>query len=47
MAVGQHGVGRIHDPAVDVALHFQVEQVGTVLRVVEGVGCGLVDRDRG
>ena len=42
----QH-VGRgVHDARVDVARHLQVEQVGAVLRVVEGIGDGLVDRHR-
>ena len=40
----EHGVGRIHDAAIDVAGHLQVEQVGAVLRVVEGVCHRLVDR---
>ncbi|MNZ66269.1 hypothetical protein D3C78_844880 [compost metagenome] len=40
----QHGVGRVHDPRIDVAGHLQVEQVGAVLGVVERVGGGLVDR---
>ena len=42
----QHGLGGVHDAGVDVAGHLQVEQVGTVLGVVEGVGGGLVDRER-
>ena len=37
---------RIHDPRVDVAGNLQVEQVSTVLRIVECVGRGLVDRYR-
>ena len=41
----QHAVGRIHDPAVDVAGHLQVEQVRAMLRVVERIGHRLVDRD--
>ncbi len=40
----QHIVGRVHDAAVDVARHLQVEQVGTVLGVVKGVRGGLIDR---
>ena len=43
-ALFQHILRRVHDACVDVALDLQVEQVGTVLRVVEGVGSGLVDR---
>ena len=42
----EHGVGRVHDARVDIAGDFQVEQVGTVLGVVEGEGAGLVDRHR-
>jgi hypothetical protein len=41
----EHAVGRVHDAAVDIARHFQVEQVGAVLGVVEGIGHRLVDRD--
>ena len=43
-ALFEHGVGRVHDARVDVAGDLQVEQVGTVLGVVEGKGAGLVDR---
>jgi hypothetical protein len=35
---------RVHDPRVDVAGHLEVEQVGAVLRAVEGIGGRLVDR---
>ena len=45
-ALLEHRVGRVHDPRVDVARDLQVEQVGAVLRVVERVGDGLVDRHR-
>ncbi|MNV09545.1 hypothetical protein D3C71_1000400 [compost metagenome] len=45
-ALFQHIRGRVHDAGVDVALHFQIEQIGTVLGVVEGIGHGLVDRYR-
>jgi hypothetical protein len=45
-ALFQHVGGRVHDPRVDVAGDLEVEQVGAVLGVVEGVGCGLVDRHR-
>mmetsp|Transcript_5968 Transcript_5968/g.23715 ORF Transcript_5968/g.23715 Transcript_5968/m.23715 type:complete len:341 (+) Transcript_5968:5957-6979(+) len=43
-ALLQHIVGRVHDAAVDVAGHLQVEQVGAMLGAVEGIGHGLVDR---
>ena len=46
-ALFQHRGCRVHDARVDVALDLEVEQVGAVLRVLEGVGGGLVDgRDR-
>jgi hypothetical protein len=45
-ALFQHVGGRVHDARVDVAGDLEVEQVGAVPRVVEGVGCGLVDRHR-
>ncbi|MCY1288947.1 hypothetical protein D9M70_380140 [compost metagenome] len=45
-ALLEHVVGRVHDAAVDIARHLQVEQVGAVLRVVEGVGHRLVDGHR-
>ena len=41
----QHGVGRIHDPRVDIAELAQREQVRGVLGIPELVGRGLVDRD--
>ena len=37
---------RIHDPGIDVALDFEVEEVSAVLGIVEGIGHGLVDRHR-
>ena len=37
---------RVHDARVDVARHLQVEQVGAVLRAVERIGHGLVQRHR-
>ena len=40
----QHVAGGIHDAGVDVARHFEVEQVRPVLGVIEGVGGGLVNR---
>ena len=43
-ALFQNRIGGVHDAGVDVALHLQVEQIGTVLGVIEGVGRGLVDR---
>jgi hypothetical protein len=42
----QHVAGRIHDARVDVALNLEVEQVCTVLGVVEGVAGGLIDGHR-
>ncbi|MDT4846772.1 hypothetical protein FQZ97_808060 [compost metagenome] len=42
----EHAVGGVHDAAVDVAGDLEVEQIGAVLRVVERVGHGLVDRHR-
>ncbi len=36
-------VRRVHDAAVDVAELFEGEEVGPVLRIVEGVGGGRVD----
>ena len=35
-ALLQHVRGRVHDARVDVALHREAEQVGGVLRAVEG-----------
>jgi hypothetical protein len=43
-ALFQDILGRIHDAGVDVAGHLEVEQVGAVLRTVEGIGRCLVDR---
>jgi hypothetical protein len=40
----QHGVGGVHDAAVDVACHLQVKQVSAVLGVVKRVSHGLVNR---
>ncbi len=45
-ALFQHVGGRVHDARVDVAGDLEVEQVGAVLGVVEGVGGRLVDRHR-
>ena len=45
-ALFQHVGGGVRDAGVDVARHLQVEQVGAVLRAVEGVSHGLVDRHR-
>ncbi|MNY04967.1 hypothetical protein D3C86_1376700 [compost metagenome] len=42
----QHVRRRVHDPGVDIARHLQVEQVGPVLSVVEGVAGGLIDGHR-
>jgi hypothetical protein len=43
-ALFQHVLRGVHDARVDVARHLQVEQVGAVLRAVEGVGHRLVQR---
>ena len=43
-ALLQYCRGRIHDAGVDVALDFEIEQVRPVLRIVESVRRGLVDR---
>ena len=45
-ALLEHVRRRVHDPGVDVALHLQIEQVCAMLRAVERIGRGLVDRDR-
>src|SRR5690606_15410360 len=42
----QHGLGRIHDPGVDVAESLQPEQRGGVIGALEDEGGGLVDRGR-
>ena len=42
-ALFEHVAGRVHDAAVDVAGHLQIEQIGAVLRAVESVGHRLVD----
>ena len=43
-ALLEHVAGRVHDARVDVALHLEIKQIRSVLRAVEGVGGGLVDR---
>ena len=43
-ALLQHRRSRVHDAGVDVALDLEVEQVRPVLRIVESVRRGLVDR---
>jgi len=45
-ALLQHVGGGVHDARVDVARNLQVEQVGAVLGVIEGIRHGLVDRHR-
>src|SRR5690606_20462078 len=45
-ALLEHGAGRVHDARIDIAFGFQVEDVCAVLRTVECVGGGLVDRYR-
>ena len=42
----QHGLRRVVDARVDVAEHFQPEQRGGVVGVVEDEGGGLIDRRR-
>ena len=41
----EHGLGRIHNPGVDIAEFLEREQVRDVLGIPEPVGRGLVDRD--
>ena len=43
-ALLEHILGWVHDPGVDVARDLEVEEVGTVLGVVEGVRGRLVNR---
>ena len=45
-ALLEHILSRIHDAGVDIAGHLEVEQVRTVLRAVERVCNGLVERYR-
>ena len=45
-ALFKHGGGRIGDPAVAIAFRFEVEQGRAVIGAVEGIGDGLVDRNR-
>ena len=40
----QHRLRRVHDARVDVAEGFEIEQRGRVLRVVEDIGGGLINR---
>ena len=42
----QHGLGRVHDPGVDVAELLQAKQRGGMVDIVEDEGRGLVDRRR-
>jgi hypothetical protein len=42
----QHVGGGIADPAVAVALGFEIEQRRAMRRAVEGIGDGLIDRHR-
>ena len=39
----QHRRGGVHNARVNIARHLEVKQVGAVLRVVKGVGDGLVN----
>ena len=45
-ALFEHGGGRIGDPAVAITFGLEIEQGGAVVGAVEGVGDGLVDRNR-
>ena len=45
-ALFEHGGGGIGDPAVAIAFGFEIEQGGAVIGAVEGIGDGLVDRNR-
>ena len=42
----QHVGGGVADAAVAVALGFEIEQRRAMLRTVEGIGDGLIDRNR-
>ena len=42
----EHGCGGVHNAGVDVAGHIEIEQIGAVAGVVEGVRGGLVNRHR-
>ena len=42
----QHVVRRIHDTGINIARHFQIEQVCAVLRAVESISHCLVNRHR-
>ncbi len=44
-ALFKHRRGRIGDPGVAKAFRFEIEQSGTVIGAVEGIGHGLVDRN--
>ena len=39
----QHRLCGVHDAGVNVARHFQVEQISTMLGTVKGIGHGLVN----
>ena len=43
-ALLQHIAGGVHDAGVDIARHFEIEEVRPVLGVIEGIGGGLVNR---
>ncbi|MNL26364.1 hypothetical protein D3C87_1478850 [compost metagenome] len=43
----QHVLRGVHDARVDVTCHLEVEQVGAMLGIVEGVGHRLVNGDGG
>ena len=44
-ALFQNRRGRIGDPAVAIAVGFEIEQRGAVIGAVEGIGGGLIDRN--
>jgi hypothetical protein len=37
--------GRVGDAAIAIAFGLEVEQSGAVVGAVEGIGCGLIDRN--
>ena len=42
----EHCIGGISDAGIPVAVDFEIEQSRAVLRTVEGIGHGLIDRHR-
>ena len=45
-ALFKHILRRVHEPPVNIARILECEAVGGVLRIVEYIGCRLVDRHR-